>query len=118
MPDLVTNSFVGTAEYIAPEVITGFGHSSAVDWWTFGILIYEMLFGRAPFQGTNRDEIFKKIMDEKLKVGLCQVFFRFSHCVAVPRGRAGVQRGQEADARAADARRQEAARRRTRRRRH
>ncbi len=67
VPDLVTNSFVGTAEYIAPEVISGFGHSSAVDWWTFGILIYEMLFGRAPFQGTNRDEIFKKIMDEKLK---------------------------------------------------
>ena len=67
VPDLVTNSFVGTAEYIAPEVITGFGHSSSVDWWTFGILIYEMLFGRAPFQGTNRDEIFKKIMDEKLK---------------------------------------------------
>ena len=40
VPDLVTNSFVGTAEYIAPEVITGFGHSSSVDWWTFGILIY------------------------------------------------------------------------------
>ncbi len=32
-------------------VVLGFGHSSAVDWWTFGILIYEMLFGRAPFQG-------------------------------------------------------------------
>jgi serine/threonine protein kinase len=31
-PDLITNSFVGTAEYIAPEVISGFGHSSAVDW--------------------------------------------------------------------------------------
>lgn len=67
VPDLVTNSFVGTAEYIAPEVITGYGHSSAVDWWTFGILIYEMLFGRAPFQGTNRDEIFRNIVDQKLK---------------------------------------------------
>ena len=67
VPDLVTNSFVGTAEYIAPEVITGFGHSSSVDWWTFGILIYEMLCGRAPFQGTNRDEIFKKIVDEKVQ---------------------------------------------------
>lgn len=67
VPDLVTNSFVGTAEYIAPEVITGYGHSSAVDWWTLGILIYEMLCGRAPFQGKNRDEIFKKIMDEKVR---------------------------------------------------
>lgn len=37
-----TNSFVGTEEYIAPEVIKGSGQSSAVDWWTFGILIYEM----------------------------------------------------------------------------
>jgi serine/threonine protein kinase len=79
VPDLVTNSFVGTAEYIAPEVITGFGHSSAVDWWTFGVLIYEMLFGRAPFQGTNRDEIFKKIMDEKLKASRVVAFLFFSN---------------------------------------
>jgi serine/threonine protein kinase len=35
-PELVTNSFVGTAEYIAPEVIQGYGQSSLVDWWTFG----------------------------------------------------------------------------------
>ncbi len=38
-----TNSFVGTEEYIAPEVIQGHGHSSSVDWWTLGILLYEML---------------------------------------------------------------------------
>ena len=41
--DFRTNSFVGTEEYIAPEVIKGCGHTSAVDWWTLGILIYEML---------------------------------------------------------------------------
>jgi protein-serine/threonine kinase len=40
---LRTNSFVGTEEYIAPEVIKGCGHTSAVDWWTLGVLIYEML---------------------------------------------------------------------------
>jgi len=40
---LRTNSFVGTEEYLAPEVVTGTGHSSAVDWWTLGILLYEML---------------------------------------------------------------------------
>jgi protein-serine/threonine kinase len=34
------NSFVGTEEYLAPEVVTGFGHTSSVDWWTFGILVY------------------------------------------------------------------------------
>jgi protein-serine/threonine kinase len=38
-----TNSFVGTEEYISPEVIRGHGHTSAVDWWTLGILIFEML---------------------------------------------------------------------------
>jgi protein-serine/threonine kinase len=37
-PELATNSFVGTAEYIAPEVIQGYGQSSSVDWWTFGKL--------------------------------------------------------------------------------
>ena len=40
---LRTNSFVGTEEYICPEVIKGCGHTSAVDWWTLGILIYEMI---------------------------------------------------------------------------
>lgn len=42
-PDLVTNSFVGTEEYLAPEVIKGTGHNATVDWWTFGILMFEML---------------------------------------------------------------------------
>ncbi|MFS7903580.1 putative protein kinase AGC-RSK-2 family [Helianthus anomalus] len=41
-PVRASNSFVGTEEYIAPEIISGVGHSSAVDWWAFGILLYEM----------------------------------------------------------------------------
>jgi serine/threonine protein kinase len=37
------NSFVGTEEYLAPEVINAAGHSAPVDWWSFGILIYELV---------------------------------------------------------------------------
>ena len=42
-------------------MIEGFGHTSAVDWWTFGILLYEMLFGCTPFRGRTRDDTFKHI---------------------------------------------------------
>ncbi|KAI9483904.1 MAG: kinase-like domain-containing protein [Benjaminiella poitrasii] len=60
--NLRTNSFVGTEEYIAPEVIKGCGHTSAVDWWTLGILIYEMMFGITPFKGSYRNETFSRIL--------------------------------------------------------
>ncbi|KAI9260684.1 kinase-like domain-containing protein [Phascolomyces articulosus] len=59
---LRTNSFVGTEEYIAPEVIRGCGHTSSVDWWTLGILIFEMLYGTTPFKGSTRNETFSKIL--------------------------------------------------------
>ncbi|GJJ07380.1 hypothetical protein Clacol_001582 [Clathrus columnatus] len=49
-----TNSFVGTEEYIAPEVINNDGHTSAVDWWTLGILVYEMIFATTPFKGHSK----------------------------------------------------------------
>jgi serine/threonine protein kinase len=44
-----TASFCGTAEYLAPEILDMQGYSFAVDWWTLGILIYEMATGRPPF---------------------------------------------------------------------
>lgn len=62
-----TNSFVGTEEYIAPEVVNGVSQSSAVDWWTLGILIYEMLTGTTPFKGNVADETFHKIVNTQLK---------------------------------------------------
>lgn len=64
--DFRTNSFVGTEEYIAPEVIKGSGHTSAVDWWTLGILIYEMLYGTTPFKGKNRNATFANILHEDI----------------------------------------------------
>lgn len=66
-PELVTNSFVGTAEYIAPEVIQGYGQSSSVDWWTFGILLFEMACGHTPYRGTSQDDTFNHILDSDLK---------------------------------------------------
>lgn len=61
-----TNSFVGTEEYIAPEVIKGNGHTSAVDWWTLGILMYEMLFGTTPFKGKNRNATFANVLRDEV----------------------------------------------------
>ncbi|CAG8825932.1 26079_t:CDS:2, partial [Gigaspora margarita] len=61
---LRTNSFVGTEEclHIGLLVIKGCGHTSAVDWWTLGILIYEMLYGFTPFKGQNRNATFSNIL--------------------------------------------------------
>ncbi|XP_050366339.1 phototropin-2 isoform X2 [Argentina anserina] len=61
-----SNSFVGTEEYIAPEIVTGTGHSSAIDWWAIGILLYEMLYGRTPFRGKNRQRTFTNILHKDL----------------------------------------------------
>jgi len=66
-PELVTNSFVGTAEYIAPEVIQGYGQSSSVDWWTFGILMFEMLYGVTPYRGKSQDDTFTQILNGEIK---------------------------------------------------
>ncbi|CAI9773187.1 unnamed protein product [Fraxinus pennsylvanica] len=55
-------SFVGTHEYLAPEIIKGEGHGSAVDWWTFGIFLYELLSGKTPFKGSgNRATLFNVV---------------------------------------------------------
>lgn len=55
-------SFVGTHEYLAPEIIKGEGHGSAVDWWTFGIFLYELLHGKTPFKGAgNRATLFNVV---------------------------------------------------------
>ncbi|PVG04176.1 Pkinase-domain-containing protein [Serendipita vermifera] len=60
------NSFVGTEEYIAPEVINSSGHTSAVDWWTLGILIYEMIFATTPFKGHNRSVTFSNVLTKEV----------------------------------------------------
>ncbi|KAK9865513.1 hypothetical protein WJX84_001549 [Apatococcus fuscideae] len=61
-PDARANSFVGTEEYLAPEVINGSGHSASVDWWTLGIFMYELVYGFTPFRGSKRNTTFENIL--------------------------------------------------------
>ncbi|KAJ7956653.1 Protein kinase [Quillaja saponaria] len=61
-----SKSFVGTHEYLAPEVISGQGHGSAVDWWTLGVFLYEMLYGRTPFKGENNEKTLINILKQPL----------------------------------------------------
>ncbi|XP_044492398.1 serine/threonine-protein kinase OXI1-like [Mangifera indica] len=57
-----SNSFVGTEEYVAPEIISGEGHDFSADWWSLGIVLHEMLYGVTPFKGSNRKETFYRIL--------------------------------------------------------
>lgn len=57
-----SNSFVGTEEYVSPEVVRGDGHEYAVDWWALGILTYEMMYGKTPFRGQNQKETFRNVL--------------------------------------------------------
>ena len=55
------NSFVGTVEYMAPEIISGVGHSYTVDFWIFGVMLYEMLYGVTAFRGADAQQTFSNI---------------------------------------------------------
>ncbi|POO04150.1 Protein kinase [Trema orientale] len=59
-------SFVGTHEYVSPEVASGRSHGNAVDWWAYGVFIYEMIYGRTPFAAQTNESTLLNIVKKPL----------------------------------------------------
>ncbi|GMI98261.1 PROTEIN KINASE ASSOCIATED WITH BRX, AGC VIIIa Kinase 1-3 [Hibiscus trionum] len=106
LPELVAEptaarsmSFVGTHEYLAPEIIKGEGHGSAVDWWTFGIFLHELLYGKTPFKGSGNRATLFNVVGQQLRFPELPATSYASHdlirglLVKEPQNRLGVKRG-------------------------
>ncbi|KAI9260616.1 kinase-like domain-containing protein [Phascolomyces articulosus] len=66
-----TTTYCGTPEFMAPEILKDTKYTRAVDWWTLGVLLYEMLVGEAPFKADTESELFEAIINDELE---CPMF--------------------------------------------
>lgn len=76
-PGEKTYSLAGTPDYVSPEVIVNKGQTFATDWWAFGILIFEMIYGSPPFYNRDHEKMFQDILNR-------QIFFDDSKVEASP----------------------------------
>jgi serine/threonine protein kinase len=68
MSDDLSKSFVGSIAYMAPEMLMKKGHSKTIDWYLFGVLLFELITGSPPYFSNNRDVLFQNIVNGVLRV--------------------------------------------------
>lgn len=78
-----TSAIIIPADYIAPEIVLYQKYGKSVDWWAYGVLLYEMLAGQPPFDGEDEDELFNAITDRNVSYPKSMTFEAVNICKGV-----------------------------------